>query len=111
MRRRMNHMSSYPRREVKSRRRGVVQRTIGAAISGLFESPSAHAVLLRVFHESGGLAGAILTDTVVKVRDLAASERLLAIDWDWVRADDEAHFLDRLAEQVVRQAGGARSRT
>jgi hypothetical protein len=41
---------------------------------------------------------------VVEARDLAAPDRLLEVDWDWVRADDEAHFLDRLAEQVVRQA-------
>jgi hypothetical protein len=84
--------------------------TTGAASHVLFESPSAHSVLLGVLREAGGLAGAILTDTWVEVRDLAAPGRLLDIDWDWVRADDEAHFLDRLAEQVVRQAGGDRPR-
>ncbi|WP_020474653.1 hypothetical protein [Zavarzinella formosa] len=82
--------------------------TTGAASSVLFESESAHAVLLGVLRQAGGLAGVILTDTVVEVRDLAAPDRLLNVDWDWVQADDEAHFLDRLAEQVVRQrAGGA----
>lgn len=78
--------------------------TTGAASSVLFESRSAHAVLLGVLREAGGLAGAILTDTAVEVRDLAAPDRLLEIDWDWVRADNESHFLDRLAEQAVRQA-------
>lgn len=81
--------------------------TTGAASAVLFESRSAHAVLLGVLREAGGLAGAILTDTAVEVRDLAAPGRFLDIDWDWVRADDEAHFLDRLAEQVVRQAGAS----
>jgi hypothetical protein len=84
--------------------------TTGSASSVLFESRSAHAVLLGVLRGAGGLAGAILTDTWVEVRDLAAPDRLLDIDWDWVRADSEAHFLDRLAEQVVRQAGAERPR-
>jgi hypothetical protein len=82
--------------------------TTGAASSVLFDSRSAHSELLGVLRAAGGLAGAILSDTVVEVRDLAAPDRLLDIDWDWVRADDEAYFLDRLAEQVVRQVAVAR---
>jgi hypothetical protein len=75
----------------------------GAASTVLFESPSAHERLLWVLRKADGLAGAIVTDTVVEVRDLAPPNRLLAIDWDWLRADDERHFLDRMAEQVIHQ--------
>jgi hypothetical protein len=82
--------------------------TNGAASSVLFESRSAHTRLLWVLHESRGLAGAILTDTVVEVRDLGEPGKVLSVDWDWVRSDEEAHFLDRLAEQVVSQVGRRR---
>jgi hypothetical protein len=75
----------------------------GAVSSILYESPSAHRRLLGVLQEAGGLAGAIVSDTVVEVRDLASPHRTLTIDWDWVRADKEAHFLDRFAESVVSQ--------
>ena len=81
--------------------------SLGGAVSNiLYESPSAHNRLLGVLHEAGGSAGAIVSDTVVEVRDLAPPHRALSIDWDWVRADQEAHFLDRFAESVVRQCAG-----